>query len=167
MHFENNQLSARENAVVKLLLQGKSNKQIALELGIANRTVEFHLSNVYAKLGVKSRAEVILKVAEEHLRESAGEVQVKSTVADIGDSTENGYKSILRRVLVKNLYLILGVLLTTVIVATLVMLNQSGQSQLSSSTTPSEQAPAINATIQLKHGCASNLPVRKGRTRKT
>lgn len=36
-------LSRREKDVVDLLLQGKSNKQIALALGVSERTVEFHL----------------------------------------------------------------------------------------------------------------------------
>ena len=36
-------LSRREKEVVTLLLQGKSNKQIALSLGVSERTIEFHL----------------------------------------------------------------------------------------------------------------------------
>jgi DNA-binding CsgD family transcriptional regulator len=52
-----NLLSKREKEVVELLLQGKSNKLIALSLGISNRTVEFHLKNVYAKFQVNSRIE--------------------------------------------------------------------------------------------------------------
>ncbi|HLO14920.1 MAG TPA: helix-turn-helix transcriptional regulator [Anaerolineales bacterium] len=69
-------LSKREQEVVELLLKGKSNKQIALALGIAESTVEFHLKNVYAKLKVNSRIEAILKLGKstglttENLRES-------------------------------------------------------------------------------------------------
>jgi DNA-binding CsgD family transcriptional regulator len=74
---ETNQLSEREKEVVKLLLQGKSNKQIAFTLGITDRTVEFHLKNVYTKLQVSSRTEAILKLGE-----STG-----STTANIGEST--------------------------------------------------------------------------------
>ena len=60
--------------------EGKSNKQIALTLGISGSTVEFHLKNVYAKLDVHSRAEAILKLGkstglmDEELRESIVEV---------------------------------------------------------------------------------------------
>lgn len=57
-----NTLSRRELEVIQLLLQGKSNKLIALALGIADRTVEFHLKNVYAKFQVSSRMELVLKL---------------------------------------------------------------------------------------------------------
>ena len=55
-------LSKREQVVVGLLLQGKSNKLIALSLGISSRTVEFHLKNVYAKYQVNSKIELILRL---------------------------------------------------------------------------------------------------------
>jgi len=55
-------LSIREREVVKLLLQGKSNKQIAQSLNISARTVEFHLKNIYIKFQVNSRVELILKL---------------------------------------------------------------------------------------------------------
>lgn len=68
-----NQFSARERDVIGLLLRGKSNKEIALSLGIANRTVESHLSNIYAKLGVTSRTEAVIKLSEQRLWKSTGE----------------------------------------------------------------------------------------------
>ena len=52
---QNIQPTNREKEVVNLLLQGKSNKLIALSLGISDRTVEFHLKNIYAKYQVNSR----------------------------------------------------------------------------------------------------------------
>lgn len=55
-------LSKREMEVVELLRQGKSNKLIALALGITERTVEFHLTNIYAKFQVSSRMELILSL---------------------------------------------------------------------------------------------------------
>ena len=64
MKAQSKNLSKREKEVVELLLQGKSNKQIALALGITESTVEFHLKNVYAKLQVGSRAEAILKLGK-------------------------------------------------------------------------------------------------------
>ena len=57
-----NKLSRRELEVIHLLLQGKSNKLIAFALGISDRTVEFHLKNVYAKFQVSSRMELVLKL---------------------------------------------------------------------------------------------------------
>lgn len=56
------QLSRREKEVVNLVLQGKSNKQIAMHLGISERTVEFHLKNVYQKENVSSRIDFVLKL---------------------------------------------------------------------------------------------------------
>lgn len=56
--------SPREGDVIRLLLQGKSNKQIAYALGISERTVEFHLNNIFEKMGVGSRVELILKLGK-------------------------------------------------------------------------------------------------------
>ena len=52
-------LTERELAIVKSLGGGRSNKQIARELWLAEQTVKFHLTNIYRKLGVTSRAEAI------------------------------------------------------------------------------------------------------------
>ena len=65
-------LSEREQEVAGLLLQGKSNKQIAQALNVTTRTIEYHLSSIYKKLGVASRAEALLLLAENRLRESTG-----------------------------------------------------------------------------------------------
>lgn len=59
-----NLLSAREQQVLDLLLQGNSNKLIAHTLGISIRTVEFHLKNVYAKYQVNTRLELVLKLTK-------------------------------------------------------------------------------------------------------
>jgi len=58
------QFSPAEHKVIKQLLQGKSNKQIALILHITESTVESHLTKIYAKLDVGSRAEAIIKLRE-------------------------------------------------------------------------------------------------------
>jgi DNA-binding CsgD family transcriptional regulator len=50
-------LTARELEVLRLLAEGLSNKAIAGALGISTRTINFHLDNLYAKLGVASRTE--------------------------------------------------------------------------------------------------------------
>lgn len=76
-------LTRREEEVVNLLLQGYSNKQIALALHISERTVEFHLRNIYAKLQVNSRVELILKLGK--TTGDFADIPVESTV-DIGDN---------------------------------------------------------------------------------
>lgn len=49
-------LSTRELEVLRMLATGRTNRSIAEELGISERTVDRHVSNIYDKLGVASRA---------------------------------------------------------------------------------------------------------------
>lgn len=53
-------LTAREMQVLCLLAEGLSNRQIARRLGLSVRTVESHLTHIYARLGVGSRTEALL-----------------------------------------------------------------------------------------------------------
>ncbi|MDH5798089.1 MAG: response regulator transcription factor [Paracoccaceae bacterium] len=53
-------LSARELQILDLICQAKSNKEIARELDVSEKTVRNHATNLFAKLGVKSRQEAIL-----------------------------------------------------------------------------------------------------------
>lgn len=55
--------TGREREIVDLLMQGMSNRQIAQNLGIAEATVKKHLHHVYRKLGVRSRALLIVEQA--------------------------------------------------------------------------------------------------------
>ncbi len=54
-----NPLTERERQVLQLTAQGLANKQIAVSLEISENTVKFHLSSLYAKLGVTSRTEAV------------------------------------------------------------------------------------------------------------
>lgn len=54
-----NNLSYRERQIFNLIVSGKTNKEIALELNISINTVKFHLKNVYDKLNIKSRKEAL------------------------------------------------------------------------------------------------------------
>jgi DNA-binding NarL/FixJ family response regulator len=58
-------LTTREQEVLRLVVKGRRNSDIAIELGISVKTVEFHVGNVLAKLGAHSRAEAI-HLAREH-----------------------------------------------------------------------------------------------------
>ncbi|HET7480864.1 MAG TPA: response regulator transcription factor [Rubrobacteraceae bacterium] len=60
-------LTAREREVLDLLGQGLSNRLIARELHISEHTVKFHVSSVYAKLGVGSRAGAVSQGARRGL----------------------------------------------------------------------------------------------------
>ncbi len=53
-------LTEREKEILQMVVTGLSNQQISDRLSITIRTVKFHTSNIYAKLGVRSRIEVIL-----------------------------------------------------------------------------------------------------------
>lgn len=84
-------LSRREKEVITLLLQGKSNKQIALSLDVSERTIEFHLKNIYAKSQVNSRVELILKLGKTTVGSS--EKLGESTVDVLDKSIHNGKQS--------------------------------------------------------------------------
>jgi pimeloyl-ACP methyl ester carboxylesterase/DNA-binding CsgD family transcriptional regulator len=53
-------LTTRERTTLALLCDGRSNAQIASQLGISEKTARNHISNLYRKLGVQSRAQAIV-----------------------------------------------------------------------------------------------------------
>lgn len=57
--MKDKELTAREREVLLLLMKGSSNRQIAEQIQTAERTVKAHLSSVFKKFGVKSRAELL------------------------------------------------------------------------------------------------------------
>jgi NarL family two-component system response regulator YdfI len=65
-------LTEREREVLTAVARGKRNKEIALRLGITERTVKAHLASIYNKFGVDSRAAAIAVAAQRGLL-SAGE----------------------------------------------------------------------------------------------
>ena len=58
------ELTPAERRVVELAADGSSNKEIALALFVSVRTVEAHLTHAYAKLGVRSRAQLARRLSE-------------------------------------------------------------------------------------------------------
>ena len=57
-------LTTREKEIVRLIVGGASNKQVATSLDISERTVKGHLSNVFQKLGVSDRLRLVLYVTD-------------------------------------------------------------------------------------------------------
>jgi DNA-binding CsgD family transcriptional regulator len=52
------ELTPQEEAVTSLVAQGLSNREVAAELYVSPKTVQYHLTRIYAKLGVRSRSEL-------------------------------------------------------------------------------------------------------------
>ena len=48
-------LTPREIKVLQLVLAGRTNKAIAAEICVTEKTVEFHLSHIYTKIGMRTR----------------------------------------------------------------------------------------------------------------
>jgi DNA-binding CsgD family transcriptional regulator len=57
-------LTPQERRIVRLVVAGKRNREVASELLVSVNTVEYHLKNVYAKLGVASRSQLILRIGD-------------------------------------------------------------------------------------------------------
>ncbi|MCA1900228.1 MAG: LuxR C-terminal-related transcriptional regulator, partial [Chloroflexi bacterium] len=119
---DNSQLSKREKEVIELLLQGKSNKQIAFALGVSASAVEYHLKNIYKKLQVNSRTEAVLRLGKSVGGNVTGELG-KSTVEMNGDTADNDSQTVStrRNPMNKMFALVGGGLLTITLVGALVL----------------------------------------------
>jgi DNA-binding CsgD family transcriptional regulator len=56
--YDPSKLTAQETVVARLVALGMANRQVANELFVSIKTVQFHLTHIYAKLGISSRAEL-------------------------------------------------------------------------------------------------------------
>jgi DNA-binding NarL/FixJ family response regulator len=65
--LERKELTKRELQVLELVVEGKTNQEIAVALGISDKTVEKHLEAVFSKLGVASRVEAAVYAVREGL----------------------------------------------------------------------------------------------------
>lgn len=122
--------SKREQDVVDLLLQGKSNKKIALLLGISTSTVEFHLKNIYAKLQVGTRTEAILKLSNNQLGKSTGSVildeLLESTVVETSNSIDNIKQRIAERTPMK-IFAYIGSVVLIALITGLFLINSQAK----------------------------------------
>ena len=60
---DDDKLTARERLVAEQVARGLTNREVAGELGISVKTVENHLGRAYAKLGVRSRSQLVHRLA--------------------------------------------------------------------------------------------------------
>jgi DNA-binding NarL/FixJ family response regulator len=58
------ELSQREQQVVTVVCEGLSDKEVADKLGVTEGTVKIHLHAIYEKLGVRSRTELMIALAD-------------------------------------------------------------------------------------------------------
>ncbi|MBV9943921.1 MAG: AAA family ATPase [Solirubrobacterales bacterium] len=63
-------LSPREQAVATLVAAGKSNREAGAELYLTPKAIEYHLRNIFVKLGIRSRHELASRLTGDHLRQT-------------------------------------------------------------------------------------------------
>jgi DNA-binding CsgD family transcriptional regulator len=80
-------LTPREREVVYPVAEGKSNKLIAMELGISMRTVEAHRSRIFYKMGVRNAVQLARTVYSQP--ETATDTADKFNVTDAPDAKES------------------------------------------------------------------------------
>ena len=66
-HLEASKLTEKELFILQATAKGYRNKDIAFDMGIAERTVKAHLTNIYNKLGVNTRTEAVAVAMEQRL----------------------------------------------------------------------------------------------------
>jgi two-component system, NarL family, response regulator LiaR len=79
-------LTKRESEVLQLLARGRANKEIARDLGIAEKTAKTYVSSILAKLGVESRTQAALYAGRVGL---VPVNQLGARVTDIGERSPN------------------------------------------------------------------------------
>ena len=67
-------LTPRELEILQLVLAGHTNKAIAAEICISEKTVEFHLDNIYTKLGVRTRLMAVVWALQQGIEAETREI---------------------------------------------------------------------------------------------
>ena len=81
-------LSKRESEVVILVVQGLTNKQVADQLCVAEKTVKFHLTNVYKRMNISRRSEIIWSLPlTEFMDKAKNKYEDKQTAESEQDNT--------------------------------------------------------------------------------
>jgi DNA-binding CsgD family transcriptional regulator len=141
--------SEREQEVISLLLEGKSNKQIAFALGVSTRTVEYHLGKIYALLQVTSRSEAIIRLAGTHLWKPTGtavdhELRLSTVeTADQPPQTEGNHSVSIKRFPLKT-FRLLGVGLVVLAVIVFLFLSGANHNQTAPSAVASQQISSVS-----------------------
>lgn len=68
------ELTPREFEILLQLLSGKTNRAIAMEMYISEKTVEFHLNNIYSKTGLRTRVMVSVWAIQQGVDEETREI---------------------------------------------------------------------------------------------
>ena len=68
-----NSLTPRENEVLRYVITGMLNKQIAFRMGISEKTVKIHRHNIMEKLAVSSVARLVLKAEKAGVKPASTE----------------------------------------------------------------------------------------------
>ena len=68
------ELTSREMEILQLVLAGRTNKAIAAIMYISEKTVEFHLSHIYTKIGMRSRTLAGMWALQQGLRTKTREI---------------------------------------------------------------------------------------------
>ena len=88
-------LTRRELEILKLVSEGRSNRQVAELLWVTDQTVKFHLANVYRKLGVRSRFDAARWALEHGVLDAATEDALAHAGHENGNGNGNGNNNVI------------------------------------------------------------------------